>query len=369
MTRTLRASPIIAHQFEGRNMGVLRRRWAVIELMLLLSAVMPSAAGDDEVRSAAGDRQVGYGLLNIRVQSAYQSLRLGILPRTPSTLGRGEHQLRIGATWSNIWAIAPGGFDPERESYGDRLLDYETLDGHFSYAYGATGAIQLEAEYEQRWRSGGALDGVIEGFHDLIGVRQNGRDLVPRNGFRIFLDPRNGGGSVDLGAEFKGSYTKNLLVTFHHVLTEGTAPWPAISYAVTGRYSGADASDGTGWDVAVSVGAARRFGRFYVYLSIGYAWYSNATFYGIELPDAQITVLAAGEWRFKPRMSLILEWARMQSPEANSDFFPEVANQIVIGWKWELRRSGVLEIGMLQNAVPYDASPDFGAHAAFTQRF
>jgi hypothetical protein len=228
--------------------------------------------------------------------------------------------------------------------------------------------IQLEAEYEQRWRFGGALDGTIEGFHDLFGINQNGRDLVPRNSFRIFLDPQDRNG-VDLGAEFEGSYAKNLVVTFQHDLTSGTVSWPAISYAITGRYSDANASDGAAWDGAVSVGASRRLGRFYVYLSIGYAWFSSDTFYGIELPDAQITVLAAGEWRFKPRMSLILEWARMQSPETSFDFFPEIANQLVIGWKWELRPAGVLEIGMLQNAVPYDASPDFGVHAAFTHRF
>ena len=345
-------------------------RWAsaVIGLMLYLFPAVPAMA-DEPDAVPANDSHAGYGPLSVRIQSAYQSLRLGILPRTPSTQKRGEHQLRIGAIWSNIWAISPGGFDPEKGDYGDRLLDFESLDGHVSYAYGLTGSIQLEAEYEQRWRFGGALDSVIEGFHDLFGIDQNGRDLAPRNGVRIFLDPDEGGGPVDLGDEFEGSYAKNLLVTFSHNLTEGNTSWPAISYAITGRYSDADASDGAGWDGAVSVGASRRFGHFYVYLSIGFAWYSNDTFYGIELPDAQFTFLATGEWRFTPRMSLILEWARMKSPQTSSDYFPETANQIVIGWKWELRQSGVLEIGMLQNAVPYDSSPDFGIHAAFTQRF
>jgi hypothetical protein len=347
-----------------------RRKYRVlIGLILVFSAAWPAIAGDDGVGPESNPSHVGFGPFSVRPQSAYQSLRLGILPTTPSSQARGEHQLGIGVTWSNIWAIAPGGFDPESASYGDRLLDYESLDGHISYAYGVSGAIQLEAEYEQRWRFGGALDGVIEGFHDLFGISQNGRDRAPRNDFRILLDPRDGEGPVDLGAEFEGSYAKNLLITFHHDLTKGTTSWPAISYAVTGRYADADASDGANWDVAVSAGASRRFGSFYVYLSIGYAWYSSDTFYGIELPDTQITVLAAGEWRFKPRMSLVFEWLRMQGPDTHSNFVPEISNQIIFGWMWELRPSRVLEIGMLQNAVPYDASPDFGVHAAFTQRF
>jgi hypothetical protein len=356
--------------FRGKKMRNSRRYRVLIGLILVLSAAWPAMAGDDDgVGPESNPSHVGYGPLSVRIQSAYQSLRLGILPRTPSSQKRGEHQLRIGATWSNVWAIAPGGFDPATGSYGERLLDFETLDGHISYTFGVSATIQLEAEFEQRWRFGGGLDSVIESFHDLFGINQNGRDRAPRNDFRIFLDPGDGNGPIDLGAEFEGSYAKSFLFTFHHNLTEGTASWPAISYAVTGCNADADAADGTGWDAAMSVGASRRFGRFYGYLSIGYAWYSNDTFYGIELPSSQFTVLAAGEWRFTPRMSLILEWLRTQDVKSGSEFFPGISNQIVVGWKWELKRSGVLEIGMLQNAVPYDASPDFGVHAAFTQRF
>jgi len=336
--------------------------------MLCLFCIAPVTAGEEREETPDPDPHVGYGPLSVRLQSASQSLRLGILPRTPSTFGPREQQIRVGATWTNIWAVSASGFDPATGDFGDRLLDFETLDGHISYTYGLSRRVQLEAEYEQRWRFSGTLDGAIENFHDLFGIDQNGRDLSPRNDFRIFLHPEKGGGPVDLGADFEGSYTRNLLLTFSHNLTEGDTKWPTISYSMTGRYSDADGSD-AGWDGAMSVGASRRFGRFYAYLSLGYARYSNDTFYGIELPDSQLTALAAGEWRFKPRMSLILEWVWMRSSEMNSDFFPEIANQIIFGRKWELRPSGVLELGMLQNAVPYDASPDFGLHAAFTQRF
>ena len=359
---------MIAQRLEGRN-RVSGRPSAVFALILCLFCVAPPVASQEPDEVPDKDSHVGYGPLSVRVQSAYQSLRLGILPRTPSSLDRGEHQLRLGATWSNIWAISARAFNPAVGEYGDRLLDFETVDGHISYAYGLSGKIQLESEYEQRWRFGGALDGAIEGFHDLFGIDQNGRDLYPRNAFRILLDPNEGDDPVDLGADSEGSYARNFVVTFSHNLTEGTKSWPAISYAITGRYADADASDGAAWDGLASVGASRRFGRFFAYLSIGYARYSGDTFYGIELPDAQLTVLGAGEWRFTPRMSLILEWVWMRSSEISSDFFPELVNQIVVGWKWELRPSGVLEFGMLQNAVPYDASPDFGLHAAFTQRF
>jgi len=314
---------------------------------------------------------VGYGPLSVRSQSAFQSLRLGILPRTPSTLARGQHQLRVGATWANQWANDDSSFDPENDEYGRYLLDYESLDANISYAYGLSDTIQLEAEYEQRWRFGGVMDSFVQGFHDLFRLDQSGRDLVPRNQFRILLDPYSDGRSVDLGSGSSGTFARNLLFTFQHNVTCGSATWPAISYAVTGRYGVGEVgeTEGGAWDVALSVAASRRFGKFYAYLTLGYAWYSSDTFYGVELEDTQFTILAAGEWRFKPRMSLFLQIMTTQGVAVDFDPFSKTSNEVILGWKWEVRQAGVLEIGLLENVVTFDNSPDFGVHAAFTQRF
>jgi thiol-disulfide isomerase/thioredoxin len=314
---------------------------------------------------------VGYGPLSVRSQSAFQSLRLGIMPRTPSTLARGEHQVRVGATWANQWANDDSSFDPDNVEYGRYLLDYESLDADFSYAQGVSDTVQLEIGYEQRWRAGGVMDSFVQGFHDLFGLDPSGRDLVPRDQFRIMLDPYGDGRSVDLGAGSSGTFARNLLFTFQHNVTCGTATWPALSYAVTGRYGVGEVGEAEGgnWDVALSVAASRRFGRFYAYLTLGYAWYSSDTFYGIELEDTQFTILAAGEWRFKPRMSLMLQIMTTQGVAVDFDPFSKTSNEVIFGWKWEVRQAGVLEIGLLENIVTFDNSPDFGVHAAFTQRF
>jgi thiol-disulfide isomerase/thioredoxin len=314
---------------------------------------------------------VGYGPLSVRSQSAFQSLRLGIMPRTPSTLARGQHQLRIGATWSNQWANDDSSFDPDNDEYGRYLLDYESVDADISYAYGVSDTVQLEVGYEQRWRFGGIMDSFVQGFHDLFSLDQSGRDLVPRNQFRILLDPYDDGSGVDLGSGSSGTFARNLIFTFQHNVTCGTATWPAFSYAVTGRYAVGDVgeTEGGAWDVALSVAASRRFGKFYAYLTLGYAWYSSNSFFGVQLEDTQFTILAAGEWRFKPRMSLILQFMTTQGVATDFDPFSKTSNEVIIGWKWEVRQAGVLEIGLLENVVTFDNSPDFGVHAAFTQRF
>ena len=47
--------------------------------------------------------KVGYGPLDLPSQSPIQALRLGLSPRTPSTLGRGQVEARFRATWVNLW--------------------------------------------------------------------------------------------------------------------------------------------------------------------------------------------------------------------------------------------------------------------------
>jgi len=255
---------------------------------------------------------------------------------------------------------------------GPYLLDYESLDLDLSYAYGISDTFQIGAEYEQRSMFGGIMDGLIESFHDLFGLYQDGRDLWPRNQVSIFIDPENGEPPLSLtGADLTGTFARNLLLTIQHNLTCGSARLPALSWAATARYSLGNPAqlEGSSFDVAVSAAAAHRFGNFYLYLTLGYAWYGSDAVYGIDLETTQSTILAAAEWRFRPRMSLVAQYLRSEGVAKDLGVFSDPSNEIVFGWKWEARAGGVLEVGVLENIVNLDNSPDFGIHAAWTQRF
>ena len=51
------------------------------------------------------------------------------------------------------------------------------------------------------------------------------------------------------------------------------------------------------------------------------------------------------------------------------DPFSEASYEITIGWKREIVTRGVLEIGLVENVVTFDNSPDFGVHVGYTRRF
>lgn len=313
---------------------------------------------------------VGYGVLNLRSQSPFQGLRLAVVPRTPSTLAHGQHQVTVATTWANLWAVDQEAFDPADGQLGPYVFDSETLDLDIGYSYGLSDVFQLGLGYEQRWRFGGVMDGFIEGFHDLFGIGQNGRDHWPRDQTYVFIDPGDGRPPVIRDGSQGRTIARGVNATFQHNVTCGTSTLPALSWTATIRASvGGEDLEGTDLDLALSAAASRRFGDVYLYLTLGYTWYGTDEIDGLELARNQLSVLAAAEWRFKPRMSLVLQYLGSEGVAIDLGPFSETSHEVVVGWKWELREAGVLEIGLLENIINFNNSPDFGVHAAFTQRF
>jgi thiol-disulfide isomerase/thioredoxin len=318
--------------------------------------------------------QVGYGPLRLSSQSPFQSLRFTPMPRTPSTLARGDWELTVSGTWSNVWA--PDDSDGVGAGdFGAYLLDYETLHGVASLSYGVTNTLQVEIGYEQRHRFSGDMDGLIQGFHDLLGIGQNGRDDVPRDRLFIYLDPDGDGDPIFLDEDDGGLFVRNASLTIQHNVTCGTEFWPAVSYAVTGRFN-LDAPDlrDEGTDIGLSVSAARRWGELYAYASLAGARFDATRTRGdLQLRETQVSGLFAAEWRFAPRQSFVVQYlvtqGALESDFPALDAFRDASHEVTLGWKIELIDRGVLEIGLVENIITFDNSPDFGIHAGWTQRF
>ncbi len=126
---------------------------------------------------------------------------------------------------------------------------------------------------------------------------------------------------------------------------------------------------GTELDFGLSVAIARRFGPIYVYGTLGYSWFGEDDFRGLELKDTQGTFLAAAEWRFLPRQSFLVQLLITEGLIENLDSFSDTSNELTLGWKWQMVPTGVLELGIIENLVAFDNSPDFGVHIGYSQRF
>jgi hypothetical protein len=79
--------------------------------------------------------------------------------------------------------------------------------------------------------------------------------------------------------------------------------------------------------------------------------------------------LLAAEWRFFARQSLLLQLLTTEGLVDDFGPFSDNSNEFTVGYKWELRSRGILEVGLIENIVSFDNSPDFGIHLGYSQRF
>lgn len=303
---------------------------------------------------------VGYGPLHLPSQSPFQSLRFGLVPRTPSTLGKGNLEIRETETWVNIFG-----------SRGDKyLLDYEMLRSGLSAAYGLSDTLQVDAEIVDYERFGGGMDSFIQGFHRAFGIDEGGRTSVPSNDFSFRIKDASGQ-TVDLDGSNEGSFARKLQLTLQHNITCGTYNLPAVSYSLTIQTklgSTEDIQNENPAHAGFSISLAKRFGEVYGYIGLGYSWFGNESFHTVELKDTQWSVLAVVEWRFSPHMSLLAQYLISEGVARNLGAFSDPSNEITLGWKYEFSMAAVLEIGLIENIITFDNSPDFGVHAGLMYR-
>jgi thioredoxin-related protein len=311
---------------------------------------------------------VGYGPLHLYSQSPFQALRFGMRPRTPSTISRGQFEFLSTLTWANIWNI-DGALDNEMKDY---YLDFESLQTSFALAYGITDTVEIEGEFHHRSRFGGYMDGMTQWFHDLFGIDQNARDKAPKSDFVFQLNPPHQRPEVILNGSDRGTFVRSLQVSLQHNVSCGTKRFPAFSYSMTARWETADPGDfegGNDFDLSASVALSRKFGKFYLYGTLGHAWLGRDNFRGLKMKDNQSSGILALEWKYSLNKSILLQHLWTEGLIENFGPFSDPSNEITLGWKWEFLEGSILEIGIIENIFSYDNSPDFGIHIGYSQRF
>jgi thiol-disulfide isomerase/thioredoxin len=303
---------------------------------------------------------VGYGPLDLPSQSPLQLLRLGLSPRAPSTLAGGDKELHLRATWVNIWA-----------NETDYFFDYETLQTDLAFSYGLSDTFQLDIGFQTQSRFGGAMDSLIQEFHDLFGIDQNGRDQVPRDEFNFGIDPSASQPGVTLTGSDRGLYATSTSLTLQHNVTCGTESLPAFAYALTMRYElkSEDLQGGSPVDLGASIATSKRYSDFYIYGTLGYTFFGREQFRGIELRDTQWSFLAAVEWRAFSAESLMVQYLVTEGLANDLGDLSDPSHEITLGAKWEVITGTVIEVGLIENIITFGNSPDFGLHLGVTTRF
>jgi hypothetical protein len=305
---------------------------------------------------------VGYGPLLLGSQSPFQSLRIGLLPRTPSTLAEGQWEVHWSEAYSNVFIKKPGAY----------LLQFDLLQSSVSLGYGVTDQLEVDLAYDNKSRFGGFLDQFIEHFHHAFGLPNQLRDTEPVNAFRIEFPASRSHPAVDLGDRWEGSFSNTLSLSLEETLTCGSDRLPAIAVGLTLRmepWGSRDLENEQPVDPGLTISLAKRMGDFYFYASGLVAYYGHDRFHGIPLRPVQLSGLLAVEWRFEEWASMVFQYQISEGVAEGLGPFGSPANEVALGWKIEFAQNALVELGVIHTLLNNDNSMDFGIYAGLTVRF
>ena len=261
----------------------------------------------------------------------------------------------LGTTLSNVWV-----------NDDDINLDYEMLDFHFSLTYGFDENLGFALVYDQRDFFGGILDGLVQEFHDLFGIDQNGRTDVPKG--RTYLEQFDTNEVTD-DLTVLDNRAISLLVQYVFLHGKGNLPAAGISGGV--RYT-LDAPEGGSKehpvDITLALGLAKRLAQsWYSCLHLGITHFEQTKILDLEFKEEVFTGMAALTWEISHRYSFLAQVFYTEGTIKDFGQFGKPATELDLGMKIVTDSGGSYEFAIIENIFNYDNSPDLGFHFAFSK--
>jgi hypothetical protein len=324
--------------------------WAVFLMVLMSSG--PSVIAD----TSSTEDNFGMGKLEIRSQAIGQSLRLTLPMLVPGDITEG-YRSYLGMTWTNVWA--------NDEEF---LLDYEMLDTFLAVGYGFDKRWGMALCLDNRSYFGGAMDGFIEGFHDLFGIDQDGRDEAPSGRNTIVMyDSETGEKIAELSASDLSNTGANLLLNYN--IDFGHPLLPSMNIYGVMRYELESAkvfTKSNRIDYGLGVGLSKRwFRNWYTYGVLGYTWYADRgrTSPGnVQFTDEQFTGLFALAWQYSPNLGLMAQYLYCDAAIKTLRELNKPSHEIHLGFKYRISSTYMIDFALIENIITMDNSPDFGIH-------
>ncbi len=261
------------------------------------------------------------------------------------------------------------------EGAGDEslMLDGETQTLTIRMQKRFSSRVQLGIEIPWLQHSGGYLDGVIDSWHDLLGLPEGIRPQTPdndlmyvyeKNGVQVFqLNERKSGlGDIqiamglDLGALGKSGSSSYL----------NRIPW---KLAVNLKVPTGDVEKLTGSgnvDVAAGVGVRSPGGsRLAWWLDMGLVWPGDVDIAGLDSSGQIYYYNSAVAWRLLANLDLLLQLAGHTALyQANITMLGEPSLQLGIGAMWHVSDKYAMRFGFFED-LRAESAPDFGIEMAF----
>jgi uncharacterized protein DUF3187 len=333
-------------------------------LLLALALGPPSAvAADDEAGAVSGARR---GPLESREEFLLAQPRLTLPSVSPDPLQAGETRVRLDGDWGSD-------FGSSRVNTGQVsdlrfLVDGEHRSLALDVRHGFRPSLTLGVRVPVHWRGPGVLDGLIDAWHDLIGLPDNDRRAFPTGQLRVDgRDERyrpvhwtggagSGLGNLELSAQWAlpGSQDGGWAVsTIGRVaLPTGTGPF------ATG-----------GVDAGAQVVAARGlFSGWDLYLGAGGTVFGDTRAQGLRYERFRAHGFAVVEWRAARRLSLLVEASAASRLVTSFADYPGLQLYLRGAAKLDVGRLR-LEAGFVEGLKSLQTTTDFGVMLSVSRSF
>jgi hypothetical protein len=346
------------------------KRWLAILFLGLLAA--PWAAADD---------QGFHGLLRGRDLTPFGYLRLDMRPGFSAAPAPGHWAVDTDFAYQNTWASSP-----EVEKYLKSLPDRRELGPQELQAIrelpGENYLVDLESaeanvtvtyQFTERWGAylivsgasfgGGMLDGLIEGFHELIGQQDFGRPAAARNDYNLLFDLKS-----SQYATFDAPGSGGLLdpvLGLRYTRTSDDEQWRlSLESAIKLPLADRDQALSTGrTDIGMQASLQRFSGRNAFYMNVAAVYYAGMDNFVPEPEQLLPTVVVGYERRMTPRTNLVVQGyvSRSVYGRGQTDL-PELT-----GTKYQMsagvhhrRGAHLISLALTENLQNINNTPDVG---------
>ena len=302
-----------------------------------------------------------FGFMEIRSQSPLQQLRCGPIHHVPWVLPAETFTLGVRHVWKNMWLY-------QHDAY---RIDAEVHEVNTQLCVGLGRGLEIAGELPLRFVSGGVLDGLIEGFHGSFNLDNAGRDDFPRDDFAF--DIRNGSGENDwshAGTEQIGWNLGNATLALSLDLGKITSMRPSLVISLGLKLPTGTRTEffgGQSIDFGLSMSTGVETGPVHWYLSSAVSYYGDEEMIGITLRQLHISGLVGLEYMRGHSAHAWTAQILMESGIARDFYqFSDATYEVMFGYRRRLSPRISMDIGILENILAFDNSPDMGFHMALT---
>lgn len=296
-----------------------------------------------------------FGPLLTLTQSPIQAMGLSLKTRDAFGWDKGTLEVYGQGTVSSVWADG-----------ADYIADYYQNDVNVGFIYAPADDWKVDVNYLYRFAGNNKLDGLVNGFHDALGLDDNGRHDVDND--RFYIQNKKTGSTLE---DFQGDTLNNALnlyveKTVFSTKRQALSLGGALYYnkVFNGDFAQSSFEQAIQLNYSFYLTDANRF-----YTSVNFVHHDTDGIDLFSLREFTTNGSISYQYLFNERHSILAEFRMQQGATHNDENeLSMVSFEPIVGYRYNLGFAAV-EFSFTENVINSDNSADFSLTLGYRQRF